>query len=200
MANSEIILNQKHHSTHWHYLRRRRTRKKAHTAREIFYGQILSLFGATASGLVLEANKSKIAALVGAYMILPGVFDLSGSAAGAMCARINHIIGDKSSNRQLVKRALIGSLLLVTVSAFFLAIFSAALATLLFGADLLKIFSVTAGSVIISAAIGFPLTATVTLITKRNGLDPDNFIGPIESSLFDVLSIISVTVMVVLVS
>jgi len=199
MANSQTASTHKHHQTHWHYLRRRRTRRKAHTSKEIFYGQIISLIGATASGLVLEANKNKIAALVGAYLILPGVFDLSGSVAGAMGARLNHIIDKHGSKKSLLIRVLSGSLLLVSVSAVFLALFSAVVATIFFGADLYKIFLVTSGSVVLSSCIGMPLVALATILTKKDGMDPDNFIGPIESSIFDVLSILFVTFMVAVV-
>lgn len=199
MAENQTLVSHKHHQTHWHYVRSRRTRRKAHTTKEIFYGQILSLFGATASGLVLEANKSKIAALVGAYMILPGVFDLSGSASGAMGARLNHIFGDKKEKSSVVYKVLSGALLLVSASAIFLAIFSALVAAIVFGADPVKIFMVTAGSVILSSFVGMPIVAFITVLSRRDGMDPDNFIGPIESSIFDVLSILFVTLMVVVV-
>lgn len=199
MAENQNLALHKHHQTHWHYIRRRRIRRKAHTAREIFYGQLISLMGATASGLVLEANKTKIAALVGAYLILPGVFDLSGSAAGAMGARLNHIYGENRQNNGVVFKVLRQTLMLVSASAIFLAIFSAIVAGIFFGADLLKIFYVTAGSVILSSFVGMPIVAFSTVLTKKKGLDPDNFIGPIESSIFDVLSIIFVTLMVVVV-
>lgn len=199
MAKNKEFVAHKHHQTHWHYLRRRRVRRKAHTPREIFYGQLLSLIGATASGFVLEANKTRIAALVGAYMILPGVFDLSGSIAGAMAARLNHVFTKTNARGSALVRILAGTLMLVSASAVFLALFSAAIATIFFGADIAKIFAVTAGSVVLSSLVGMPLVAAVTILTKRDGMDPDNFIGPVESSIFDVLSIIFVTLMVVVV-
>lgn len=199
MAENQNLAHHKHHQTHWHYIRRRRTRRKAHTAREIFYGQLISLIGATASGIILEANKTKIAALAGAYLILPGVFDLSGSAAGAMGARLNHIYGEKKQNNGVVFKVLSQTLMLVSASAVFLAIFSAIVAGIFFGADLLKIFYVTAGSVILSSFVGMPIVAFSTVLTKKNNLDPDNFIGPVESSIFDVLSILFVAMMVVVV-
>jgi len=200
MAENQNLALHQHHQTHWHYVRRKRIRRKAHTSREIFYGQLISLVGATTSGFVLEANKNKIAALVGAYLILPGVFDLGGSAAGAMGARLNHIFGDKSQKTKVIYKVLYQTLLLVSASAVFLAIFSAIVAGIFFGADVMKIFTVTAGSVILSSLIGMPVVALFTVLTKRGGLDPDNFIGPIESSIFDVLSIFFVAVMVVTVS
>lgn len=199
MAENQNLALHKHHQTHWHYVRRRRTRRKAHTAREIFYGQLISLIGATASGFVLEANKTKIAALVGAYLILPGVFDLSGSAAGAMGARLNHIFGERKEKYSVLFKVLSQTLILVSASAVFLAIFSAIVAGIFFGADLLKIFYVTAGSVILSSFVGMPVVALSTVLAKRKGLDPDNFIGPVESSIFDLLSIFFVTLMVVVV-
>lgn len=199
MAENKNIALHKHHQTHWNYVRRRRTRRKAHTAREIFYGQLVSLLGATASGLVLEANKNKIAALVGAYLILPGVFDLSGSAAGAMGARLNHIFGNNDEKSSVVIKILSQTILLVSASAVFLAIFSAIVASIFFGADLMKIFIVTVGSVVLSSLVGMPIIALATIITRKDGMDPDNFIGPIESSIFDVLSIAFVTLMVVIV-
>lgn len=200
MAKNEPLNLTTHHRTHWYFVRRRRTRKKAHTASEILVGQLLSLSGAAAAGLVLEANKSKLAGLIGAYMILPGVFDLSGSTAGAMGARINHSLTSQNTKTKNVIHIVISSLLLVGCSAVFLAFFSMVLGYILFGADLSKIFLVTIGSVVFSSFIGFPIVALVAVLTKRKNLDPDNFIGPIESSIFDMLSIVTITFMIILVS
>ena len=197
MAENQNLALNKHHHSHWHYLHRRRTRRRASTEREIFLGQIVSLIGASVAGLVLEASKGKLAALVGAYLILPGIFDLSGSAAGAMGARLNHTLTNKTGHKSFVIKAVVSSLLLVLCSSVFLAVFSAIVATIIFGANFASIVAVTVGAVAISSLIGFPLIAIFTVFTKKGGVNPDNFIGPVESSLFDILSIFSVTLMVV---
>lgn len=187
-----------HHERHWHYVHMRRTRKVSHTAREILIGQIISVVGAIVAGLVLDFNKAELASMVGVFLILPGVFDLGGSVAGAMGARLNHRLGQQgASDRHIIRDSVLHAFMLICFSAVFLGLFGAILGRLIFDADLWQLFMVTFMSAVAAAIVGLPIIAIATVLAKKKGVDADNFIGPIETSVFDALTILTVTLMVV---
>lgn len=186
-----------HHERHWHYVRRRRLRTANHTNREILGGQIITLLGAVVAGLVLDLNKGELASMAGAFMIMPGVFDLGGAVAGAMGARLNHRLDQGAPVKHVTRDALLHAFTLICFSAVFLGLFGAIVGKLLFDADLWRLFMVTFLSAVAAAIVGLPIIATATVLSKKRGLDADNFIGPIETSLFDTLTILAITIMVV---
>lgn len=186
-----------HHERHWYYVRKRRTRKVNHTTKEILIGQIVSVVGAVVAGLVLDFNKTELATMAGVFLILPGVFDLGGSVAGAMGARLNHRLGQGAPLKHVIRDSLFHAFMLICFSAVFLGMFGAILGRLIFDADLWRLFMVAFLSAIAAAAVGLPVIAVATVLAKKRGLDADNFIGPIETSVFDTLTILTVTLMVV---
>lgn len=186
-----------HHERHWHYLRRRRQRRGTHTTKEILAGQIITLFGAVVAGLVLDFSKGELATMAGAFMIMPGVFDLGGAVAGAMGARLNHRLDQGAPVKHVTRDALLHAFTLICFSAVFLGFFGAIVGKLLFDADLWRLFMVTFLSAVAAAIVGLPVIAAATVFSKKRGMDADNFIGPIETSLFDTLTVLAITIMVV---
>lgn len=186
-----------HHTRHWHYIRRRRTREANHTAREILIGQMVSVTGAVLSGLVLDLNKAQLATMAGAFLILPGVFDLGGSIAGAMGARLNHRLEEGAPAGKVYRDSLLHAFSLICFSSVFLGIFSAVFGVLFFDADFVRLFLVSSLATIAAAVVGLPIVGGATVLAIKRGVDADNFIGPIETSIFDTLTILTVTLMVV---
>lgn len=187
-----------HFSRYWHYLHHRRTRRANHTAKEILIGQSISVLGAVLAGYVLELNKTELATMAGAFLILPGVFDLGGSIAGAMAARLNHRLPESTPDRTVIRDALFHAMLLTCAASIILGLFGATLGALFFDAGFLKLLVVTIVSSISAGLVGFPLVAGATWLAYKRGVDPDNFIGPIETSVFDTLTVLMVTLMVVI--
>jgi mgtE-like transporter len=181
---------------HWYYLyRRRRVRRHHSTSREILAGQMLSLAGSLEAGYFLEIGKEHIAFVAGAFLILPGIFDLGGSIAGALAAKLAHRLEQSKRPVHHILLSTIGfSLAVAFVSSIFLGLFGAALATWLFDANFIEILLITIVASTIVASIGFPLIGLATIRVYRTGIDPDNVIGPIETSLFDSLTIIALLV------
>lgn len=186
-----------HHERHWHYVRKRRMQRAGRTSKEILVGQLVTIFGAVVAGLILDLNKAELATMAGAFMIMPGVFDLGGAVAGAMGARLNHRLDQGVPVRHVTRDALLHAFTLICFSAVFLGIFAAILGMLLFDADFWRILMVTFLSAVAAAVVGLPVIAVATVAAKKKGLDADNFIGPIETSLFDTLTVLAITIMVV---
>ncbi|MCU0666998.1 MAG: magnesium transporter [Patescibacteria group bacterium] len=194
------VSNLGHHGHHWHYIKKRRTRKVHHTTKEILIGQMVSISGALIAGLALELSKTELIAMAGAFLILPGVFDLGGSIAGAMGARINHHLQNDTPLNKLASSAVKHSFLLLSVAGLVVALCGATIGSLLFDGEFIRIFTVAYFSILIAGLLGLPIVAIGTIKAFKIGLDPDNFIGPIETSVFDTLTVLVVTMMVILTS
>ncbi len=188
-----------HHGHYWHYVRRHRKHYAKQDLREIVIGQIVSLSGAIVAGYVLDLQKLHLAALAGVFMIMPGVFDLGGSIAGAMGARIGHRLGEGHPPEKVIHDSMMHAFALVGVASIFLGLFGATLAALLFDGSFGKVLFVSVSSCLMAAAVGFPLVAYLTQIVFKRGADTDNIIGPIETSIFDTLTILTVSLMVVII-
>jgi mgtE-like transporter len=190
--------NAKHHALHWHYLKRRRSRRIHHNTKEILVGQIVAVVGAIFAGYILELNKAQLITMAGAFLILPGIFDLGGSIAGAMGARINHHLQLDTDIKKLVRHTLKHSFLLLSSAGIIVALIGSVLGSLFFDGDYIRIFTVAYVSVIVAGLVGLPIVAYGTIRAYKKGFDPDNIIGPIETTVFDILTVIVVSIMVTL--
>lgn len=189
-----------HHERHWHYVKARRSDRKNHTTKEILIGQIISVVGALIAGVILDTSKNNLALMVGAFLILPGVFDLGGSIAGAMGARINHRLEMGYPVRKVFRHSFFHAMLLVMVSSIVLGIFGGLVGVLLFDANFFQLLFTTIGASILSGLIGFPMVGLATIIAVKKKVDADNFIGPVETSVFDALTILSIVIFIAVVT
>lgn len=156
---------------------------------------MISLSGSIAAGYFLETGKHQLALISGVFLVLPGIFDLSGAVAGALGAKVAHRLQAKPTPFERLRsilHALLFSLIVLTFSAVILSAFGAWLGAWLFEANFKLVFQISFFSCLIAAAIGFPLIILLTVFVWRRGLDPDNVIGPIETSIFDSLTILAV--------
>jgi len=184
-----------HH--HWPYIYHvRRRRALGINTAQMAWSQVFSLIGSVVAGLLLEVNKETLVLLVGALVMLPGAFDLDGSIGAALSAKINHLSEDPKSNQSQVffsavwfalRQALIGGVLVGLVGA--------AAATLFFDAVFMRVFWLGLGSITLSAVVGFPLIGALSLLFRWFSINPDDVVGPIESSIFDVLTVITMVIM-----
>lgn len=188
------------HHKHWHYLyerRRRRVRALGINSRQMAWSQVFSLIGSIVAGLLLESNKATLALMAGVFVILPGVFDLDGTLGAVLSAKINHRL-EKLDERPA--RAFISSVLFAFLIAILAGVLVAAagafVASHFFAAKFMDVFKVGLGAILLSAVIGFPIVGGLSVFFIRRGVNPDDVVGPIESSIFDVLTVITLTVMV----
>jgi mgtE-like transporter len=185
--------------SHWQFLFHRRRRSLNKTTREIFAGQLVSLSGSIIAGLLLEMVKSTLIGTVGIFLLLPGVFDLGGSVAGAFGAKISHASRQGRVGLKDFRRSLAYSLLVLFLASIVLGLIGAILASSLFEADFLTVATTAVLASMITGTIGLPIIGGVTLLASKKGLDPDNIIGPIETSIFDSLTIMAIFLILVLI-
>lgn len=192
----EKIKKEKHHKKHWHYVYRRRRMHKGINSSQMANAQIISLFGSIIAGVLLDANKETLALIAGTFVILPGVFDLDGSIGAALSAKINHRLDETTKGKQVVLDTIWFSIRLSIFAGVMVGLVGAAVSEIFFDAEFWKVFVVGWGAIILSGAVGFPIIAVMSYMFKKKGVNPDDVVGPIESSLFDILTVVTLTIMV----
>jgi cation transporter-like permease len=70
------------------------------------------------------------------------------------------------------------------------------IASLFFDASFTDVAILAWGAIVTSGIIGFPVVALLSVLFASRGVNPDDVIGPIESSIFDILTVITLTLMI----
>lgn len=197
--NKNIATPSVHHK-HWHYLyerRRRRIRTLGISPKQMAWSQVFSLIGSIVAGLLLESNKETLVLLAGVFVILPGVFDLDGTLGAVLSAKINHRLENLNEKpAKVFISSVLFALMIAILAGLFVALVGAGISTLFFDASFWNVFQVGFGAILLSAIIGFPIIGGLSLFFIKRGMNPDDVVGPIESSIFDILTVINLALMV----
>lgn len=181
-----------HHLRHWHHvvLKRRNRGLKINT-KQMAVGQFVSLIGAIVAGVVLDINKESLAAFAGAFVVLPGVFDLSGSLGASLSAKINHRLEDnRASAWKIFWSSLFFTYCIALTAGLLVSLTGATIAALFFDAVFYKVFLLTELSIALCCLIGMPFIGILSIVLRKFKVNPDDVVGPIESSITDILSVV----------
>lgn len=194
MRNTNILA----HKRHWHYLyEKRRRRALGINTKQMAWSQVLSLVGSVIAGILLESNKASLALLAGAFVVLPGIFDLDGSLGAVLSAKINHKLEDPKAKTGLVLiESVVFAIFIASLAGIIVAGVGAAIAAQFFDADFIRVFLLAFGAITLSAVIGFPLIGSLSVVLRKFKVNPDDVVGPIESSVFDILTVITMVVVI----
>lgn len=181
---------------HWpHLYRRRRERALGINGKQIAYGQVIAIVSAIAVGFVLEHYTIDIAALAGAFVVLPAVFDLSSSLGAALGARVNHGLESEQSSRRVLLHAVGTAALHLILTGVLVSAAGAGVAAIFFDAVFAEIFWLGLSAMFISGVVGFPIIALLSVFFRRRNINPDDVVGPIETSLFYLLAVLTIGIL-----
>lgn len=193
IARDVRILNNQPHR-HWHYVYKRARAKRITddvSTKQIITGQVFTIVASLFAGYILNLQKQNIGLIIGAYILMPGIVDLSASLTGAMAAKINHHLDETPAHPSIIATHAVAFTL--TIGLFcgaIVGLFGGIISSLFFEGDMWQLTMLGLVSMMTIIAIGDPIIATLTVVLKKNKLNPDNLMGPIESSIIDVLAII----------
>jgi len=187
-------LRHKHHR-HWHYIYKRRSYQPI-SWREIALGQIIALSGSLAAGLLLEVNKYSLSLFAGAFLLLPGVIDLAASITGAMCAKINHRLETSDQTWHIAEDSVAFALLLSLCSGLVVGLTGGAIGAIFFEAIFWQIAVLCIATMVGVGVVAYPAMALLTILIRKIGADPDNIVGPVETGFTDMLTVITVALLV----
>lgn len=187
------VLNRQPHR-HWHYVyRHRRARRLTDDVNtwQIVAGQIFTVIASIFAGYILDIQKDAIGFIVGAFVLMPGIVDLSASLTGAMAAKINHQIDETPAHPvTIVVHAVAFSLFIGVFAGAIVGGFGAIIGQLFFDADMWRLMALGIFSMATISVLTDPVIAFMTVVFKQFKINPDNVVGPIQSSLIDVVAIL----------
>ncbi len=200
MASQKVSAH--HHLRHWHHVyKKHRRRGLAINSKQMAVGQLISLLGAVIAGLTLDINKETLAAFAGAFVVLPGVFDLSGSLGASLSAKINHRLEDgRAHTWKVFCSSLLFTYGIALAAGLIVSVIGATIASQFFNANFGKVFALTELSIALCCLIGLPLIGGLSVVLRKLNINPDDVVGPIESSITDILSVIILSVVAGLLS
>lgn len=186
------VLNRQPHR-HWHYVyRHRRARRLTDDVStwQIVAGQVFTVVASIFAGLILDIQKENIGFIVGAFVLMPGIVDLSASLTGAMAAKINHQIDETPAHPLVVAaHSVVFALFIGVFAGTIVGGFGALLGVVFFDADAWRLMALGIFSMAAISVLTDPFVALLTVLVKRLGMNPDNIVGPIQSSLIDMIAI-----------
>ena len=186
------------HGHHWHYIyAKRRRRALGISTKQMAWSQVFSLIGSVIAGALLESNKTTLAMVAGAFVILPGVFDLNGTLGAALSAKINHRLEDPSNHPLPIFIRSVGFALFIAVfGGLLVATVGGSIAVWIFEASFWQVFWLAEIAVVLGAVVGLPLIGLLSLLFISRRMNPDDVVGPVESSIFDILTVISLALVI----
>ncbi len=177
------------HLRHWHHVYQKRRAPRIN-AKQMSYAQVIALLGSIIAGVLLDANKTSLVAFAGAFVILPGVFDVGGSLGASLSAKINHRLDSSAaSSRRIFISSTLFTLLIAVCAGLVVSLLGATVATIFFDAIWWEVLVVAELSIIVCGLIGFPIVGILSIVLRRYNINPDDVAGPIEASLFDILAV-----------
>lgn len=190
------VLNRQPHR-HWHYVYRHRRAKHNRVVIDdvntwqIIAGQVFTVVASVFAGYILDLRKEEIGLIIGAFVLMPGIIDLSASLTGAMAAKINHHIDETPAHPLSVAIHSVGfSLVIGLFAGTIVGLFGGLISALLFQGDIWQLTMLGLLSMMTISIIGDPAIALLTVLVKKLGMNPDNIVGPIQSSMIDMLAIV----------
>jgi cation transporter-like permease len=190
---SDVKVLHKQPHRHWHYVyRHRRARLLTDDVNtwQIVAGQVFTVIASVFAGLILDIQKENIGLLIGAFVVMPGIIDLSASLTGAMAAKINHHIDETPAHPVSIAIHDVGFALFVgSFAGLIVGLFGGLLSELFFEGDIWKLTVLGMASMTTVSLLGNPFIALLTIVFKKLRMNPDNIVGPIQSSLIDMLAV-----------
>jgi len=164
--------------------------------KESLASEILSISGGTLAGLGLAKITGVLEAFPGMIIMVPGFMGLRGNILGALSARLGTALHTGLiDSEELFSQETISNL----VTSLFLSFFVNALIGLLsyffclalgVQAILWKLVLLGALSGALASIIVSPFIAVLAIVVFRHGVDPDNVMGPIVTSVGDVTALV----------
>lgn len=180
-----------HTHRHWKFLYQHRRRSIEHTTPQIIAGQVFTVVVSIFAGLALDNVKLSIVALTGAFLLLPGIVDLSSTLAGTLGAKLNHLLEQETnSNGKLILKTLGFTAVLTVCTSTIVGLSGYLVGSFFLDVHLPQMIVLSLLTTCLVAVVAFPVVTGLVLFFRARGWNPDNLVGPIQSSLVDVLAIV----------
>lgn len=159
------------------------------SSKQIIMAQIFTVVVSIIGGILLESSKHNIIALAGAVVLYPGIIDLIASVAGALGAKLNHHLEtDRYKKSAIIIHGIVFSMAIIIISAVLLGLVAGLMASIFGQVDFIRLVLLSLTTASIVGIIIFPMMGISVVILRHYKINPNNLIGPIESSVVDVVA------------
>jgi cation transporter-like permease len=181
----------------------RKEKEFLQTIKEALFTLILVAFIVNITGSVLSRISEVLNTRPEIYVVYPALLNTIGGfgAIVGSTATTKLALGTMDSLRSIKhhKRQILGAWLASVVIFLIIAVVSLPFQAPINFIEALKYVGLILATNIFPAALMVFISISIAFLTFRKGLDPDNFVIPIESSLADILTTVSLVIMLSLV-
>ena len=160
----------------------------------ILVSLVAGLFAGTLLGS--ETMRNGIESVPGLLLLLPAFLATRGGVYGSLGARLSSglhqgVIEPRISLDERVSNAIIASFINgMTVSVFIAVVAFVVLAVLGQTGSLIQLVGIMLIAGFLSAILMLSVLVSVVMVGYRRGLDPDNIVGPVVTTLGDVFGVV----------
>ncbi len=171
--------------------------------REIISAEFISISGAVIAGIILASMTGKLYLVPGLFILLPGFLEMRGSISGSLASRLSSglflgALKPEMKRSKVLNGNVVASVVLALVTSIVLGLVAYAVGYYLFGIASTKIIYIAVIAALLSNAIQIPLTIATTFWFFRKGHDPNNIMGPYTTTAGDIISVLSLYIVVVM--
>lgn len=171
---------------------------------DIFFAQFRGILGGIIVGLIIAFQKGNLFEIPGMLILIPGLLEMRSSVGGTFASRISSglflgIIKPQYIFTKLIRENFLATLILTASSSTVIGLIAFLVNFFLLGNLNPDLILIAVLSGIIGNLIEIPLTLFATLFYFKRGHDLNNFIGPLVSTIGDVVNILALVTAIKLV-
>jgi len=171
---------------------------------EILTAEMASTAGGLAAGTMLAFITNKIELIPALLIFLPGFLEMRGNISGSLSARLSSalflgVTKPKVKKNRILRGNVAAAMLLVVVVSLILGLVALFANWIFFGVMDHRIILIAVIAGMLSNLIEIPVSVLTTFWLFRHGHDPQNIMGPYDTAIGDVSSIISIFIAIVMI-
>ncbi len=172
---------------------------------EILSSEFISVTGGLFAGSILAFFTNKLLLVPGLLVLIPGFLEMRGSIAGSLSARLSsalHLgtLSPKSHDNKLLRANVVAAWILVLVASLVLGIVAYIASLMFFKINEPNIIYVSFIAAIISNILLLPLTTRTTIWLYKKGYDPDDIMGPYNTTIGDITSVLAILLAILIIT
>lgn len=177
-------------SGQWRALYEHKRRLHDVSTERIILGQIFTLVVALAAGIFLAENKTALLYIGTTLVLYPALADMLSSNAAVLSTSVHHDIDSIKGSKALAILKAFSRTMFVTIAAsLLLGLFAGAIGEMFFETDFMQTLLLAALTGTISGFIGLPIMVAATFIVRHMQVNPDTVTAPIETAIFNSLTL-----------
>ncbi len=163
---------------------------------EISFSELLAMTGGIIGGTFLAGLVDNISLIAGLFILFPGLLEMHGNIYGSLSARLSNLLllgklKDKKSKWYFIRQNVFASFFLILFISFILGLISYFFIYFVFNVNNFLIIYVSVLSSLLGSLIEIPMTIYTTFWFYKHNFDPEDIMGPYVTTLGDIISIIS---------